>query len=491
MARTKIKGYAPDMDPTEVGVLVNCANAVPSAKGMQGAPAPVTTPLAALAAACVGAAIVRKLDDTTRFFAGTSTKLYEAATTTWTDVSRGASTYTAIASGARWSFAQYGNVSLAVQKSDLLQFSTSGAFANVVSSPQAVPKASIVETVGQFVFLFDTTEATYGDSPDRWWCSASGNYADWNPSTTTECATGRLISSPGVIRGAKRFGEQIAVYKTRGMYLGTYQGSPSIWRFDEMPGEAGAASNDAIVNIGTGAYPKHLFMGLDDFYSFDGSRPTPIGVGWVKKSVFSEISYANIKLCATLHDPVNSRVYFYYPTESTLTKCVVYNYLTKQWGRDDRSIECAANYISSGISYGDLGTYYATYADLPQVPYGTSFLVAGATAPAIFNTSHQLQTLNGTSSTSSITTGDLGDEQNLTLVTRVRPLFLVKPTTSNVINYYRNNLGDTLTAGQTSSFADGKYDFIRSARWHRIKFNFAGDWEMGSFNVYANTEGEA
>lgn len=452
---------------------------------MTGAPSPVTTQLPALAAACVGAALVRKLDDTTRFFAGTATALYEAAASSWTDRSRTVGGVYTVTSGYRWRFAQYGNISLAVQKGDKLQSSSTGVFADVA----AAPKATIVETVGLFVMLFDTNEVTYGDSPDRWWCSASGDYTDWTPAVATECATGRLISAPGSIRSAHRFGEQIAVYKSRAMWLGTYQGAPDVWRFDEIPGEIGAVSQDAVVNIGTDAYPKHMFMGMDDFYSFDGSRPTPIGVGWVKELVFGEISFANIRLCTTSHDSVNSRVYFYYPVGTTLTRCVVYNYLTKKWGRDDRDIQFATSFSTAGTTYGGLGALYSTYADLPNVSYGTSFLVTGASAPAIFNTSNVLQTMNGVAGTSSLTTGDMGDEQTFSCVTRIRPLFLTPPLTSYLTNFYREALGDALTTDVNADYADGKYDLVRSSRWHRFKFNMVGDWEMREYNVFAVQEG--
>ena len=486
MPRTRITGYGPDQDQTTPGVLLDCESAVPSLKGMIGAPGPVNGLLPVLAAACLGAAMIRKLDDTTRLFAGTSTKLYEAGTSSWTDRSAGGGSYTAVTAGYRWSFAQYGNVSLAANKTTALQYSTTGAFAAATA-----PKASIVETVGQFVMLFDTDETTYGDSPDRWWCSASGDYADWVPSVATECTTGRLIASPGPIRAAKRFGEQIAVYKGRGMWLGTYQGAPEVWRFDEVPSTIGAVSQEAVVDVGTITEPMHIFMGFDDFYAFAGSKPVPIGIGWVRDAVFSELAFSYARSVCSAHDPVNSRVYFFYPTTTTLNKCVVYNYRTKQWGRDDRDIECALSYVSPGITYADMGTYYATYGTNIPLSYDSAFLILGSVVPAIFNTAHLLQSLTGASVASSITTGDMGDEDAYTLINKIRPLFLTDPSTSTLTNYYKENLGETVTLDQTVAFSDGKYDILRSSRWHRFKFDFTGDWEMASFNVYGAKEGVA
>src|SRR3990167_118880 len=108
----KLLGYAPDADPTVLGVLTGMNGVVPSIRGLKGAPSPENTPLASLAATCIGSAVLSNLDDTTRLFAGSRIKLYESGASTWTDVSRAAS-YTA-GTAARWRFAQQGNVSLAV-----------------------------------------------------------------------------------------------------------------------------------------------------------------------------------------------------------------------------------------------------------------------------------------------------------------------------------------------------------------------------------------
>lgn len=472
------EGYAPDTDSTIPGIFTNCANVVPSMKGFAGSPSPQTTQLPALAAAAQGSAVLRKLDDTTRFFAGTGTALYEAATTSWTTVTRAVGGAYSLGTDVRWRFAQFGDTSLAIAKSDTLQFSATGAFANVTG-----PKASIVETVNQFVFLFDTNEATFGDSPNRWWCSALGDYTDWTPAVATQCASGLLIGSPGKITAGKRFGEGIIAYKTRSLYIGIYIGPPAVWEFRQIPGEVGALSQEAVVNVGTSEDPKHIFMGEFDFYSFDGARPIPIGSPWIKETVFGELDRSFQHLVATLHDRANSRVYFFYPGSAsiTLSKCVVYNYKTNKWGRDDRNIEIPVDYTSSAITYSDLGTLFSTYGDLPSVSYGSAFWSAAVPIPAIFNTSHLVQTLTGASVTSSITTGDYGDDTVLTLLSRAKLRYTTAPTSADMVNYYRENIGDALTTDHTTPQISARFDVLRSARWHRMRFDFVGDWEASGF----------
>lgn len=484
----KLDGYAPDIDPTTPGVMVNCSSIIPTMKGFAGAPSAVSLGVDALASACQGASVMVKLDDSNRLIAGTGTKLYELSGTSWTDRTRASGGDYSLSGDTRWSFAQFGNVSLAVAKSDILQSSTTGAFANVGAS---IPKASIVETVGQFVFLFDVNDqgsiGPFGDDPQRWWCCAIGDYTDWTPSIANQCASGQLTSSPGPIKAGKRFGDSIVAYKEKSMFLGVYVGPPAVWDFREIPGDAGALGQSVVVNIGTSENPMHLFMGHDDFFAFDGSRPVRIGTP-IRETVYRELNRTYANLSIALHDQTKSLVYFFYCSSGNTTpdKCVVYNYKTGKWGRDDRTVEMVVNYISSGLSYDDLGSSYSTYSDLPSVSYDSSSFTSATPVPAIFNASHVLQTLNGPSVSSSITTGDFGDESISTCLSRVSPRFLTKPSSANMVNYHRRTLGDSLTTDQTTAMdSKARFDVMREDFWHRVRFDFTGPVELAAINTTA------
>lgn len=481
----KLIGYGPDIDPTTPGVITDCNQLVPTLRGMRSAFSSVDTPLAALASACRGAIAATKLDTTRRLIAGTATKLYEAGSSTWTDRTRAVGGDYTLGTGDRWRFAQFGNVTIAVAKTDTPQASTTGAF----SAISAAPKARIVETVNQFVFLFDTNDGgSYGDRPDSWWCSAIGDYTDWTPAIATQCATARLTSSPGPVTAGRRLGDYVVAYKDSSMFLGVYGDPTFIWDFKEIA-DVGAPCQEAVVPITTasGGY-AHLFMGNNDFYYFDGSRPVAIGSP-VKETVFKEINRAQMGLIETMHDRIEGRVYFFYPTGDTLNKCVVYNYRSNQWGRDDRAIEAAVNYITGGLTYEDLGSSYSTYADLPNIAYDKAFLVGGTPIPATFNSSHKLQTMNGMPNDSYLVTGDVGDDFAFSTVTRVKPRYIVKPDTATLTHYYRNNLGDALTTGNDALMVDGKFDVLQSARWHRAKVTFQGPVEITHLVYEAERDG--
>src|SRR5678815_4062724 len=212
----KFKGYAPDLDPKTPGILTDCSALVPSLKGMKGAPSPQTRLLPALAAACRGAALVRKLDDSTRLFAGTATALFESGSTSWTDRTRAVGGAYGLGSNNTWRFAQRADVSFAAAKSEILQSSSAGAFANNAAN---APKAAIVEIVNGFIFLFDVNDqGAIFDSADRphgWWAAkTSGAGSDAN---ANQEYAGELKRTVGKIAGGRRFGQSTIAYTERSM----------------------------------------------------------------------------------------------------------------------------------------------------------------------------------------------------------------------------------------------------------------------------------
>jgi hypothetical protein len=483
-------GYGPDLDSRTPGVLTNCAGLVPSLKGMEGALSPQSTLLPALAAVCYGASVGRKLDNTTRLFAGSATKLYEAGSSSWTDRTRAAGGDYALATNNRWRFAQFGDIALAVAKSDILQSSSAGAFANNAAN---APKAAVVEVANGFIFLFDVNDqgAIY-DSAERthgWWAAKTSG--TWTPSVANQAYTGELTSTPGPIRAGRRFGKGIVAYKDQSMYLGYYRGQQG-WDFDLVPGLSGAPSQEAVVDVGTADNPVHIFMGYEDFYSFDGARPVSIG-NPLSRTVFGELNRQYAYCCTSLHDRVRKRIHFFYPVGSSGNpdKCVVYNYRTGKWGRDDRTIEATVEYTAAGMTYDDLGSTYTKYDDLPSLSYDFAFLSLGASSPAIFDTTHKIQTMTGTPRISSATLWDMGADELVSLLSRVQPVFLRKPDAATMTNFYRANLGDALTQDQTVNMdTKGRFDVLRSANWHRPRLDFNGDVEIPAVRADIEADGD-
>jgi hypothetical protein len=277
----------------------------------------------------------------------------------------------------------------------------------------------------------------------------------------------------------------VVAYKDTSLYVGIYVGAPAVWQWTLVPGEAGCASNEAIVDIGD----THLFVGKSDFYAFDGARPVAIGDG-VREWFFANLNPAYAyKICA-LHDKSNANVFWFYPSGSSTT-CnagIVYNYKSKKWGRYDVSVEAVVQFSAGGIAYSGLDTY--TYATLPAITYDSPFWGGGGgSIISYFDTSHQLKSLSGTPGTSSLTTSDFGGDQDYTVVRRVRSRYLVAPTSATLTPQYRDLTGQTLTSLSAVTESTGKFDYLQAARWHRFSISFTGSMELTGLDIDAVRDG--
>lgn len=462
--------FAPTADQTTPGIIVDATNIVPTLRGYAGAPTGADVGMDALAAAALSATIATKLDASNRLIAGTTTKLYEKSGTGWTDVSRVAA-YNA-STTYPWRFAQFGDTTLAVNKGDVIQSSATGAFADLTA-----PKAAVMCVVSGFVMLGNTNEATYGDSLNRWWCSAYLDETDWTPAISTQCTTGLLVDTPGAITAMKALGYDVVAYKADSMYLGRYSGPPGVWQWTLIPGEIGCASHEAVADIG-GA---HLFVGPDDIYLFNGGVPQAVGSA-IREWFFADLDPTYKGVIRSSHDRTNSLVYFYYPrlgSGGSLTGCIVYNYKTGKWGVAHRSIECAVDYITGGYTYDTLPI--TTWDSWPAVAFDSPFWTASSKYTAYIGTDHKVYSLTGACDTSSITTGAYGTEDEYSLLKRVTLRFLERPTTATCTNYYQELLGDAWTEDATTTQSSGRFDLLRSSVWHKATFDMTGPYELTGF----------
>lgn len=484
-------GFAPDADPTTPGVITDCVNFIPYRTGMEAGPSASTpSDVPALAAACIGAAVLTNLAGTRRILAGTTTNLYELSGGAWDDIGRVAD-YTG-GTDTRWSFAQFGNTSLATNRTDEMQRSTGAgvAFADIASAP----KAEIIFTVGSQVMALNVNDGA--EKPDGWAVCAANDETDWTPSLTTLAAAGRLVSTPGALTAGARLGNYAVAYKAKSVYVGQFVGAPSIWDWQQAPGgDAGCVGKGAITDLG-GA---HFFVGEDDIYLFDGTRPDPVtrdsrGIPNVRQWFNDNCNPQYRYRTKCVFDRQNNRVWVFFPSNSATTcdSALVYHVESQKWGRSDRSVEAVLDYVSAGLTFDTWDDAGASYDSLPNISYDSQFWLSGGRALAAFDASHQFQTLTGAAGVSGFTTGDVGDDFQYSLLSEVRLRYApgFAPTTASCQAYSKANSGDSYTAGPSSTLNDGKFDIMQEARWHQAVFSFSGNVRVTAGDIKASAAGE-
>jgi len=474
-----LTGFSPDLDPTADGAVVDLDGLVPTSKGLTAALGSQNAGLPALTSTPSVAFVAQLLDGSRRIFAGQPTRIDEAIGSTWTDRSA-AGGYT---SNNRWRFATFGNNTLATNKSQpIQQAAPAAAFAPIAGAPQA----AIIESVAGFVMAANTNDGVNGDNPERWWCSALFNQADWTPNVTTQCATGRLVDTPGSIRGLRALGNDCIAYKANSMHIGRYVGPPVVWAWTRVPGNVGCAGHEAVVVADT----LHYFVGQDDFYVFDGTVPRSIGAP-IREWFFDNLNGPFRLEIVGLADLARDHIYWFFHqgTSTTLNACVVYNIRTQQWGKFSMPVSAVLQYDAAAITYDNLGSRFATYDDLPAVTYDSPFWLSGAPAPAVFRPDNRLYTLSGTPGASYLITHDVGDDTAFSHLARITPRYLRRPLTAQATNFYRASLRDLRTQDATALESRGRFDFRRSAQWHSVRLDFTGPVTISAadFDVQQDT----
>lgn len=465
----KLNAWLPDVDATGEGVLTDVSNAIPTDRGYAGAPgtADAVPGLAALAAQARGMASLTNTAGTRRVFAGTQTKIYEIDSTSWTDRSR-AGNYTGSAE-SRWTFDQFGDAAIASNGVEILQASTSGAFADI----SGAPVARAMFTTKDFVFALG-----YDTTLDGWRCSAFQDHTSWTTSTATQATSGRLVGAGGSINAGAKLGDYVVAYKNTAMYLGQYVGPPVVWQWQQLEGVGGCVGVDALCNVGR----AHVFVGPDDIWIFDGVATRSIA-GGVKETIFRNISPTYIHRTICRYDPLRDLVWIFYPAASSTTpdRCLIWHVRTGRWGKANLAAEAAATMNPPGLTFDTWDTVAATFDALPDAPYDSSLWSSGVGTFAIIDTAHELQFLNGISSGGSLTTGDIGSGDGFSMLRKSRLHTLTDPTSATAQGFYRNTAGGALSGGTSSVWTGNKFDHRQTGRWHRIVYSLTGPFEVSGF----------
>lgn len=477
-----VLGFTPDQDPTTPGVLVDVEQQVPTEIGMRASPLPVDVGNPALSSEARGAVVTRNLSGNRRLIVGTEDSLFDAGSGTWNDVS--ARTY-ALGADDRWSFAQFGNATIAATLTEPLQRSVSGTFADIT----AAPNAKLVESVKGFVVAFHTSETNFGDSPDRWWCSALLDETDWVPNVSTQCTTGRLIEGGGAILAAKRLGEDLVAYKQRALFLGRYSGPPEVWNWTQISSEIGCVGQDAVVDIGV----AHVFVGEDDIYIYDGVRPVSIATNKVRQWFVDNRDPVYQYKTQVLWDRQNSLAWIFFASNTSVgvvDSGLVWHSKSGKWGKVAHNVSAVVNYISPSITYDGGTPLVTTYDSGPLIPYDSPFWISGTELPAIIETDEILKTLSGTPTTSSFTTGDLGDEDFYSMATSFKVRYKRSPSSATATGYTKDDGGSlTLVTVSSALRDDGAFDVRQSGRWHRFRVESTGACEYQAVRMTSKEVG--
>jgi len=498
MTEVELIGFAPDVEPTVKGVMVDCNGLIPSDKGFRALPGRRRIDNQANAnisvfpdAEIVGAGAFR-YGNTLQVFAGTRQKIwglryYGNTTATsvyrnWEDLSQPGG-YTAFVPPS-WHFEGFGDYVVAAagnvihgQVSHTLQVLPiqGTAFAPIAGAP----KACIVVSVNRFLVALNIDG--YGPG-DGWKCCARDNHTDWALSAATNCAQGRLVDVPGSITAGIAFDDDLLVFKEQTFYLGRYVGAPEVWAFDKQPFGVGCVGPKAVTKDAVG---KVYFLATDDLYVFDGATCRPLMSGRIKRWWLNEVNPAGINTeTQVVYDAVRDLVWIVCRTTLQGDTMLSYHLRTGRWGRVQSSIRTWDLMFPIPVDYSD--------------NYVGFFCSPGDTTLGLFDTSRRMHVLAGAYGSATgipqptFTTGDFGDISAATELRAARVKFTTAPSVSTCTPMHRAALDATLTtaAAVARQPGTGRYDLWQIDRWHRLQFDLGGDCEFSGYAVDADAVDE-
>jgi hypothetical protein len=281
--------------------------------------------------------------------------------------------------------------------------------------------------------------------------------------------------------------EQIVVYKTRSMFVGTYQGPPVLWGFRLISPDIGAVGQEAVIDV----LYAHFWIGYNDIWKFDSTVPVSIGAG-IREWFFAQADRTNLDKIQGLYDRDRNLIYWFYPPNDgtgILSKFICYNLQTQRWGAGSLTIEWASEVLTTGDTYDSFGAG-STWDSLPALTYDSGAFSASLPYPAVMNASHKLCYVAGAAGTSTFITGRMGDEQEISLLRRISPRWLSGPTTGSLTNLYAMSAGATLTSDAARTMGTKKrFDMLRAARWHAASLTTTGDAELVGFTLDVQPSG--
>ena len=418
----------------------------------------------ALPAACRGAFYALKSDGSVITFAGTSTKLYQLNNTdySWTDVSLGAGTYSALTSSAQWQFAQFGNLVFATQANTVLQvfdLSSSTAFANCAGSP---PQAAYISVVGRFLVLSGLLSNPYR--------------IQWSGLNATTTWTSGVNSSDfqdfpdgGVVRGVAG-GEYGIVFQDQAIRRMSYvPGSPIIFQIDRITQDKGLYAPYSLIRAGEIIF---FYAGQGFHKIMPGGVPEQIGREKVDRTFLADLDKGHLELFIGAADPRSTRVYWAYRSANGVNparydKILGYDYLLDRFFPLSVTGEYLVGISQTGLTLENLDTISSSIDALTLSL--DSYATAVQPQIAQFDTSNVLGFFAGTNLEATLESSEQGtDEQRIT-VRGFRPVTDAMTAYGSLLYRDTQQATPVYTNEVLINSRTGRFDMTRDARYSRFK----------------------
>lgn len=411
-------------------------------------------------------------------FAATMEKLYLFDNaTSWTDVSKPATTYSA----SFWDFTNFLNRVVATDGgAGALQFFDMGASTEFADLPGNPPFARVVAVVRDFLVLGNYEIGSEVEPGGLAW-SGFNNTEIWTPALATQCGRRRSRGAGGdvvrIIGGSRGM-----VFRDSAILTMNYIGSPQIWQWDDVTTLHGTPAGRSV------CWTRDLAF----YYSQEGfqkiSRQSlgimPIGHNRVDDWFLAECATAEVINLFGAVNRAQNFVYWAFRTSSAsipFNRILVYNYKDDKWAYAELEVEGMGEFLNAGYNLDTIGAILGGNIDTASINVDDTLYSGGALSFIGFNPDHMAGQFSGTPLVAEIDTAEVSpDEVKRGYVNGVRPIVHGTPsTTMQVAPITRNDPSANPVQGAyvDRTPATGQCDMRVNARYMRYRIRIAGGFD--------------
>jgi hypothetical protein len=422
----------------------------------------LATATSALAARAQGAVWFRAPGGTTAQFAGDATRLYKLDNATWDDVSRLVGGAYGLGGDGSWRFAQFGPLAYATNGVDALQSFDMGPGTNFIDAAGSPPVGTFIGTVRRFLVL-----AKLGSNNQRVHWSGENNPATWASSATT-LADFQDLPDGGDITGfvGGQFG---LVFQETAVTRMTFEGSPTVFRFDKIGEDIGATIAGCVVGYGGIAFFCHR-SGF--FMVRAGQEIVPIGRDKVDRWFWEQLDQSAMHRVTAAFDPVNSLYIVSFPSNGssgTPNAMLIYNLTADRWTHAD--VVCEMIYSGAtqqSYTLEDLDAF-GTLDTLPYPLDSAYWMGSRQLLLSGFATDHKSGAFSGANMAATIDTGESQpSDGRRSRIRNVRPLF-DGGSPSISVGTRQTQQGAVVWSAARSMTSDGRVPLNVSGRYCRFR----------------------
>jgi hypothetical protein len=399
-----VGAWQPDLPAFENPGALEAKNVIPDATTYRPLPSLVATNHP-MSARVQGAILARGVGGTVANFAADGTRLYkwDNAGVNWNDVSRTTGGPYGTPADSGWSFAQFGDLVIAVNGVDAPQKFTIGSSTNFAALGGAPPTARFVATVRDFVAM-----GRISGLAQRVQWSGINNAETWTSSQATQ-ADFQDLPDGGFVMGIVG-GEYGLVFQERSIKRMTYVGVPAIFQFDEIARGTGTPAEGSIARYENIAF----FLSDDGFFALSGAQDLrDIGHHRVDRFFWNDVNQTYLDRISAAIDPINKLYVVSYPgpgsefTGGTPNRLLIYNWSADRWSRAEVELEMIHQAASqAGYTLDSLDGFSTNLDSLPFSLDSRVWTGSGRLLLAGFTTQHAIGFFNGANMAAAVDTGE-------------------------------------------------------------------------------------